>query len=205
MKISTFTGSLLPGHLPDNPAWYIDTCGRKLLFISANADALRGKIQFIGPYLKNVDAIILSAGCTDVTRELQYFLTVCPGADFYLSKIPSEKYVLDINHKLNGYCQVKLKNSILSRIHFSDDTYSIGQNFLVFGNDFLHPAVNGHRQSLIVQKSSHAVLFSNTDRTACTDNDILISAQKLTRLPVKYIYDRDGGRPVQKDYLNYHF
>lgn len=205
MKISTFTGSLSSGRIPDTPAWYINTCGRKLIFITSNADALRRNIDLIKPNLYHVDTIILSSGCTDIARELQYFHSACPFADFYLPKVPSEKYVLDIHHKLNGYCPEKPDNNILSRIHFSDDTYSIGQNFLVFGNDFLHPAVNGHRQSLIVQKSSHAVLFSNTDRTACTDNDILISAQKLTRLPVKYIYDRDGGRPVQKDYLNYHF
>lgn len=203
MKISTFTGSLSSGHLPDNPTWYIDTCKRKLLFISSNADALRSNIQLIRPHLKNVDTIILSAGCTDVSRELQYFLAVCPCADFYLPRVPSEKYVLDINKKLNGYCQAELKDSILCRTHFTDDIYSIGQHFLIFGNDTQHLAAKEHRQSLLVQKSSHAVLFSNTDRTASSDRNILTSAQKLTRAQIKYIYDCEGGHLVQTNYSNF--
>lgn len=200
MKISTFTESQSYTHPFNNPTWYIDTCGKKLLFITSSSDSFRKKISPKESILGDIDIIIIAAGCIDPIRELQYFLFTCPNADFYLTKDSAQKSFMDISHKVNAAYLIHPKaKALLSRIHFIDDFYKINQNFILFSSDDYPPDTRRHRQSLLIQKSSHAVLFANTDMTASATKTVRTYAQSLTRLRIKYVYDRTGCEIAQSD------
>ena len=51
---------------------------------------------------------------------------------------------------------------MLSRIHFVNDLCSINQNLMLFGSDPYPADSIEHRQSLLIQEDSCAVLFANT-------------------------------------------
>ena len=187
MKISTFTKTPSSGRFLCNPTWYIDACGKKLLFVSSGSGSFRRDISQADTILNDIDIIILPAGCIEPVREIQYFLFASPHAQFYLPKATSQKYFLDIFHKLNGYCKTEYQYGLLSRIHFVNDLCSINQNLMLFGSDPYPADSIEHRQSLLIQEDSCAVLFANTGTGTPALEATFSRARDLTCLKIKRV------------------
>lgn len=184
MKISTFTETPSSNRFFCNPTWYIDVCGKKLLFVSSSSDSFRKKMSPAQAVLRDIDTIILPAGCIKPVSEIQYFLFSCPHAEFYLPKAASQKYFQDILHKINGYSKTGQKNKMLSRIHFVDDFCIIDQNLLLFGSDSYPADMPEHRQSLLIQDENHVVLFANTSMETSALESAYFGAKNLTCLKI---------------------
>ncbi len=188
MKISTFTKTPSSGRFLCNPTWYIDACGKKLLFVSSGSGPLSAETYLRrNTILNDIDIIILPAGCIEPVREIQYFLFASPHAEFYLPKASSQKYFLDIFHKLNGYCKTEYQYGLLSRIHFVNDLCSINQNLMLFGSDPYPADSIEHRQSLLIQEDSCAVLFANTGAGTPALEAAFSRARDLTCLKIKRV------------------
>lgn len=204
---------------------YIETKKHKILFDTGPDDSFIKNAHQLGVDLSEVDLLIISHGHYDHGGGLKAFLTINNKAKILLSKYAFDKYYVKILGLFKYYVGLDIGISDCDRIKLIEDSVSIDDEVLLFGNitsDKLMPTGNkklltlrdgqytkddfAHEINLLLKEDGKLTLFCG-----CSHKGVINIVDKAKSIVEKgidtvvggmHLYDLKPNKPKDQKYLD---